>query len=618
MKTVDFALGDAGTAAKGWTVAVLPEGYTQAELDARLFDADVAKFVKRLLETAPFSHRDLKPLLNVVMVRKASAVTGNTITLLTPAPATSPFATAFGVLFGRDTFHGRQIVRTAYGDSDTVKKFVREQPRLASVNHFLVLINNTLIDGGVMHNEVGWLSKHDPSWPDVAIHELGHQAFDLADEYPYRNGFNDPVTSFTGSEPQSPNVTTVTDVVGIKWSELLTLPQAQVPTTVRATPCVRDHPVIPANPPIPADAVGAYEGADYADCGVFRPALDCRMRHTDRPFCRVCETRVRAGLGNYLLDLGFGPGTPPGAGAWTHMQSFVVGTNPPSMLAYHAGSGTYAISPTLGYLLGDRRPDGSPPLKVTDPALGTGSIGADWTWLVPFTLGGSLHYFGHQFGSGAQGMFVMDRAGAALTATHTTAPGHASHTHVVTLNIDGAPHYIGYDSLTGDAELFRIDSDSSDPVHVTTMQWGPGHSAVVALTLDGLSYALTYKMATGEVLIRRLTPPGFTMGFASPSGFWTRNITHVAPMELSGRPYLVRYSGIDGRASIHHVRTAGQGVDLVCRVPPPGVGGLSLLGVGAPAVGALAFPSADPTPGKSLFFYSALHRTLNTTPLTLR
>ncbi|MEV5079244.1 M64 family metallopeptidase [Streptomyces sp. NPDC056159] len=622
MKVVDFALGDATKGAKGWTVAVVSEGYTQAELEARLFDSDVAKFVSRLSATPPFSHPDLQPLLNVVMVRKASQRTGNTFKLLDLAHPSPPSGTAWGVVFGGETSQGQQVKRSVYGNFDAVKKFVRSQPGLESVNHFLVLINNTeLYAGQAKPGEAGWFTKSGRDWPDVAIHELAHQAFGFADEYEYTHGASDPVSSYAGVEPDAPNVTTVTDVRTIKWSNLLTLTQAEVPTTVRSTPCVRDHPLVETDPPIPANAVGAYEGANHADCGIFRPSLTCRMRHSTHPFCRVCETRARADIGHYLLAAGQGFLTPAAAGAWTHMQSFTASTNQPRMLAYNVVNGAYAISNTIGYATTlNRRPDGSPALVASNPSLGTGSIGADWTCLVPFTLDGNLHYFGHQFGSGTQGIFAMNATATALTPTHTTPPGHArppSSTHIVTLNLGGAPHYIGYNGFTGDAALFRIDSATADPVPVSTMQWGPGHTAVVTLTLDGEPFVLTYKMSTGEVLIRRLTPPGFTMTFASPSDFWRRNITHVALMELSGRPYLARYSGLDGRASIHHVRLAGAGVDNVCAVPPPGRGGLSLFGVGAPAMGRTSFSATGGSSGADLYFYNAQFQTLNMMPLIL-
>jgi len=40
------------------------------------------------------------------------------------------------------------------------------------------------------------------------------------------------------------------------------------------------------------DIVGLYEGANYHDCGVFRPAGRCKMRKgmsTTQPFCHVCR-----------------------------------------------------------------------------------------------------------------------------------------------------------------------------------------------------------------------------------------------------------------------------------------------------------------------------------------
>ncbi|MFF4102773.1 M64 family metallopeptidase [Streptomyces sp. NPDC001903] len=617
MKVVEFVLGDLSRVAHGWTVAVVPEGYTQADLKNGLFDADVAKFVKRLLVTAPFSRPELRPLLNVVMVRQASAHSGEGIQLRTPAAAESTFGTEFGAVFGRDTFQGKQIERSLYGNSAKVIEFVRRQPRLQPVSHFLVIVNNTHLDGGTMHGEVGWFSKNRPSWPDVAVHELGHQAFQLADEYPYTRDRTDPVSVIpaVAPEPEAPNVTKVKDAVKIKWSDLLTVPPWQVPTTVTSTPCTREHPVIAdPDPPIPAGAVGAYEGADHHDCGVFRPSLQCRMRESNDPFCRVCEMRARLDIGRHLLSLS--RPTPCPAGSWTHVQSFMAASHPPRMLSHSMATGAYAISPAVGYYGVHHRPDGTPPLLETNHSLGTGSIGAGWSSLVPFELGGTLHYLGHQAGSGAQAIFAMNEFATVLTPTHTTPPGHATHTHVVTLHVAGAPHYIGYDYLSGDAGLFRLDSATADPVPVNTMQWGRGHTAVVALMIRGEPHAMTYRMHTGEVMIRRLTPTGFTMAFASRSGFWKRTITHVAPLDIDHQPYLVRYSGIDGSAYIHYVREDATGVDPVCHVPPPGIGGLSLFGVGASAIGQVDMPHADGSPAHDLYFYNAKDQSLSFSPLS--
>ncbi len=170
----------------GWTVAIVSEGYAQAESDDGLFERDAAKVAVRLLNTPPFNHRDLRPLLVVVKVRIASVNTGNTIVPRFPVPAVSPFRTAFGAMFNRSLTSSHQpMERAIHGDNAAVKDLVHGQPGLASVQHFLVIVNNDRTYGGLMSEEVGWFTKARPTWPAVAVHELGHQAFGLDDEYPY-------------------------------------------------------------------------------------------------------------------------------------------------------------------------------------------------------------------------------------------------------------------------------------------------------------------------------------------------------------------------------------------------------------------------------------------------
>jgi hypothetical protein len=587
------------------------EGYTQAELDSGLFDKDVATLLVALLKTPPFNDADVRPVLNVVKVATPSANTGNTIKLLTPAPATSPFNTAFGAMFGRDTFNGCQIKRALYGDSAAVQALVRAQSGLAPVNNFLVIVNNTDLYGGISRDGVAWFSKQPPDWPAGAIHELGHQAFDLADEYPYRiHHDTDPVRTYSGLEANQPNVTTATTVSWMKWGGLVKLPQSLVPSTVPSSPCVRDHTVQPG---VPAGAIGAFEGAGHFDCGIFRPALTCKMRDYPQPFCQVCEVAGRWNLGHYMLKQGLS--TTLAVGAWTHMQTFLSGTHPRT-LAYNASTGAYSIFDNVSFSNGGvRRLDGTPPLDETNPSLGTGSIGLDWTCLVPFTLSGALHYFAHSFGSGQQAMFEVNATGDTLTSTWSSPPG-TTWTHVVTLDLVGKPHYLGYNSLTGDAGLFRIDSNTIDPTPVTTMQLGMGQSAVVSVPAGGDPLVLTYRIVTGEVQIRRITTAGFTMTFASASNFWATNKTHVAPLDLGGRSYVLRYSGLDGSGTIDHIRAGGTGVDFVSQLDPaPGLGGLYVLGTGAPALGKCTIPTNAGGFSDNAFFYSALRQSIRIWPL---
>ncbi|WP_030194854.1 M64 family metallopeptidase [Streptomyces sp. NRRL S-87] len=623
MNTVQFVVGGPSTVRSGWTVAVVSEGYTQAELNAGVFDIDAVTFVIELLSTVPFSDRGLRPLINVVQVSVPSTNTGNKIKLLRPAPDHSEFGTMFGALFGRDIYENpvtgakEQIERSLWGDGKAVQDFVRARPGLDGVNNFLVIVNNTELDGGSAHEGVGWTTKRDRDWAQVAVHELGHQAFVLEDEYQYdHHELTDPPRRHSSTEPTQRNVTTRTDVRTMKWADDLTLAQTQVPSTVVTAPCTRDHRVRQDGPPIPAGAVGAFEGAAHYDCGIYRPSLTCKMRHHRDPFCRVCERIVRVDLGHLMVTQGGGATAP--AGEWTHVQNFMVGPRA-RLLSYHMTTGAYAISrPERYYLDPARRPDGTPALDPAHPAAGTGTIGSGWTWLVPFESNGSLNYLAYQSGSGRTALFRTSAARDALAPAWEGPPGGPFHSHVVTTLLDGAPHFVGYDTFTGEASLYRIDDPAAEPVFVRTMQWGAGHTAVVTVPADGDAYVVTYRLQSGEVMIRRLTPAGFTMAFASPSRFWQTNVTHLALLDCGGRPYLVRYSDLVKAGSVVHMRTGGSGLDFVCNLTfPPEAAALSLFGVGAPALGRTRIPEPGDLLGDDFFFYDAEHRTLRVDPLTV-
>ena len=62
-------------------------------------------------------------------------------------------------------------------------------------------------------------------------------------------------------------------------------------------------------------------------------------------------------------------------------------------------------------------------------------------------------------------MFQVNATGDTLTSTWSSPPG-TTWTHVVILISPGMPHYLGYNSFTGDAGLFRIGSNTTDPALV--------------------------------------------------------------------------------------------------------------------------------------------------------
>jgi len=100
---------------------------------------------------------------------------------------------------------------------------------------------------------------------DAAIHEIGHSAFALADEY---------ATPAPGhsSEPVELNVARDVASVRGKWGALLT-PGVALPTPDDA----------------PAATVGMFRGAKYDPVGNFRAQQTCRMRFVTHPYCAACR-----------------------------------------------------------------------------------------------------------------------------------------------------------------------------------------------------------------------------------------------------------------------------------------------------------------------------------------
>ena len=137
------------------------------------------------------------------------------------------------------------------------------------------------------------------TWIDIALHEFGHAAFDLADEYEYFRGCDTGETDhnkFVGPEPPQANITANKTLATLKWKDLVT-PEVPVPTmensdctTCDKSPNVLDSPY----------KIGLFEGAGYYHCGIYRPAYTCRMREAWEPFCEVCTQAIASKLGTFI------------------------------------------------------------------------------------------------------------------------------------------------------------------------------------------------------------------------------------------------------------------------------------------------------------------------------
>lgn len=223
--------------------------------DAGKFESFAAELVDRLCKMAPF---DDHPELRDKIVWKAG-----------------PSTPGGGFGWKIDQLPNRLLMQV---DSGRVMKFVADQLKLDPVN-VLVVINDERYGGSGGDPAVTGLGA--PAWPgdrnnaiDAAIHELGHSAFALADEY-------DSAVRDASTTPVELNV--AHDVISVrsKWGGVL-------------DPMDGDLPTDPAT--ATAATVGMFRGAKYDPEHNYRSQLRCRMRDVDQPFCAACRQVISSVL----------------------------------------------------------------------------------------------------------------------------------------------------------------------------------------------------------------------------------------------------------------------------------------------------------------------------------
>jgi IgA Peptidase M64 len=120
---------------------------------------------------------------------------------------------------------------------------------------------------------------------EIAIHEMGHTAFRLADEYAYyAGGTETDRDNHPLGEPSEPNVTTNNNRDTLKWGWAVAATTA-IPTMSNPNCSQIDD----RGSTVPAGTVGLFEGSHYYHCGAYRPEHSCKMQSLGIPFCRVCR-----------------------------------------------------------------------------------------------------------------------------------------------------------------------------------------------------------------------------------------------------------------------------------------------------------------------------------------
>lgn len=276
-------IADAGPAARRWNVVIVSEGYRDSEMPQ--FAADAQQFAATLLAAAPFDR--LRTAINIYRVDVTSMESG----------ARDPKSCAGGTgakpktYFDASYCNGglrRLLMANSGRVLNVAHKFVPE-------SHMVLLAVNSTLSGGSGGNPA--VFSKAPGSVEIALHEMGHSAFGLADEYQYLvNCQERGHDTHSGGEPSEPNITTKKNRADLKkWGALIN-PSTPVPTT-QITDCTKcDEPPSP----VPAGTIGLFEGAHNFHCRVYRPEFNCRMRNLNQPFCGVCQAVIVKKLTPFL------------------------------------------------------------------------------------------------------------------------------------------------------------------------------------------------------------------------------------------------------------------------------------------------------------------------------
>ena len=248
-------------------VAILAEGYTAQETEKFYHDAGVA--VEAILAHEPFRSRAGD--FNFVAVAAPSIDSGVSVPRLG-----AWCSTAVGSNFS--TFYSDRYLTTA-----NVKR-IHDCLVNIPYEHVVILANTPEYGGGGIYNFYTLTTAGHENFRPVVVHEFGHSFGGLADEYFYDD--DDLATAMyrTDVEPWEQNLTTLADFPS-KWQDMLAL-SVPVPTPAQGAS---------------VHQVGAYEGGGYQSKGVYRPAIDCRMRtNTAKGFCPVCSRAISRLIDFYI------------------------------------------------------------------------------------------------------------------------------------------------------------------------------------------------------------------------------------------------------------------------------------------------------------------------------
>ena len=242
---------------KAVDVVILPEGYTQAEMDKFIKDCDF--FVESLFSYAPYDR--YRESFNVRGVLAPSAESGCNM------PGDHVYKNT-AMHFSFWTFDSERYCMS------TDNRDIRDLAGQVPYDQIYILVNTEKYGGGGIYNFYCSSASSNSFSSDVIIREFGHGFAGLADEY-YYAGSSEHMYNLE-LEPWEPNITTMKDF-GSKWGDMMD------EGTPVPTPRKRKY----------EQTIGVFEGGGYEPKGMYSPHMDCLMNSfKGHDFCPVCQRAI--------------------------------------------------------------------------------------------------------------------------------------------------------------------------------------------------------------------------------------------------------------------------------------------------------------------------------------
>ncbi len=295
-------IADNGPSQEKLDIVILGDGYTSAEMEK--FRSDASRLSEVLLSAEPFSSR--RNDINIRSVETPSEVSG------VNRPHHGVFKrTPLSVSYS--AFDSERYA-LAY-DNRTIRDVASAVP----YEFMVILINERTYGGGGIYNLYTTVAADNMFSNYIMVHEMGHHMAALADEY-YTSSVSYEMPEIT-VEPYETNVTAMLDRDNLKWKDLVE-EGTPIPTPwnkeefddfgyriQRERDSIRKN-LLPENVMEDlfvrqmnaeneyfdkeqyAGKVGAFEGANYYQKGMYRSQLDCIMYTRHQVFCEVCRRSI--------------------------------------------------------------------------------------------------------------------------------------------------------------------------------------------------------------------------------------------------------------------------------------------------------------------------------------